>query len=185
GGSALSDAGRARVRRAQAAGDESWRAQHDELGPRAVMDSQGALRAARGLAPGGAMARLARLADARGSAFFAAEEIAAGARLCADWAAGQVGLLRGSDWSAPPRGGSPRGAGGGIEAARAAAVDARRRVEAALAALAAPAAAIVRAACFGERGLESIERETHWPARSAKVALKLGLAQLALYYRGA
>jgi hypothetical protein len=129
------------------------------------------------------MARLARLRSPEGAAFFAAEEIAAGARLAQDWAAGQVGLLRGADWAAPPRGGERRGAGNGLEMARAASIDARARVDAALAALSPNAAALVRAACLDQTGLEIIERRSHWPARSAKVALKFALAQLALAYR--
>ncbi|HWA22489.1 MAG TPA: DUF6456 domain-containing protein [Caulobacterales bacterium] len=183
GAFALSAAGRARAERAAAAPDEAWRAQHDELVDRPAVDRDGDLYAVRGVRAGGAMARLARLQTPAGAAFFSADEIAAGARLAQDWAAGQEGLLRGADWSAPPRGNTPRGAGGGVELARASAIDARARVDAALAALTPGAAALVRAACLDQTGLEIIERRAHWPARSAKVALKFALAHLAQVYR--
>ena len=119
----LSPAGRARVERAAVTPDEAWRAQHDELVDRSAMDRDGDVYAVRGLAPGGAMARLARLKEAEGRAFFAAEEIAAGARLAPDWAVGQQGLVRGADWTAPPRGNTPRGSS--AEIVRGAVIDAR------------------------------------------------------------
>lgn len=180
----LTPAGRARVERARARPDETWRAQHDELVDRPAMDRDGDLYAVRGLCAGGAMARLARLTTPQGGAFFTAAEIAAGARLAQDWAAGQQGLVRGADWSAPPRGNNRRGSGGGVEAARASVIDARARVDAALASLAPDAAALVRAACLDQTGLELIERRAQWPARSAKLALKFALAHLAQVYRG-
>jgi hypothetical protein len=41
----------------------------------------------------------------------------------------------------------------------------------------------VRAACLDEQALADIERARNWPARSGKLALKLGLGQLAEFYR--
>ena len=127
--------------------------------------------------------RSARGIDAAGRAFLSAEEVNAAHRLRADWEAGQAGLIRGSDWQAPPRGATPRSAGG-VEAARSAGLDARRRLDRALGALAPMLAQAVTAACLKEQGLAEIERAQHWPARSGKLALKLGLAQLAEIYRG-
>jgi hypothetical protein len=37
----------------------------------------------------------------------------------------------------------------------------------------------VERVCLYDDGLEALERAERWPARSAKVALKMGLAQLA------
>jgi len=38
---------------------------------------------------------------------------------------------------------------------------------------------VVERACLSEEGLEEMERGEAWPARSAKVALKMALSQLA------
>lgn len=57
--------------------------------------------------------------------------------------------------------------------------DARRRLEGALDALAPPLRRVVLTMCLEEQGVEAMERREGWPARSGKVALKLGLAQLA------
>lgn len=57
--------------------------------------------------------------------------------------------------------------------------DARRRSADALAKLAEPLRRVVERVCLYEEGLEALERSEGWPARSAKLALKLGLAQLA------
>ena len=55
----------------------------------------------------------------------------------------------------------------------------RRRLADALAKLAEPLRRVVERVCLYEEGLEALERSEGWPARSAKLALKLGLAQLA------
>ncbi len=57
--------------------------------------------------------------------------------------------------------------------------DARRRVAVALDGLAPPLRRVVERVCLREEGLEALERSEGWPARSGKIALKLGLAQLA------
>jgi hypothetical protein len=66
----------------------------------------------------------------------------------------------------------------------AAGADARQRVERVLTALALPLRKIVERSCLLEQGLEDIEHAERWPARSAKIALKCGLAQLAAAYAG-
>jgi hypothetical protein len=38
---------------------------------------------------------------------------------------------------------------------------------------------VVERVCLCEEGLDALERSEGWPARSGKIALKLGLAQLA------
>jgi DNA-directed RNA polymerase specialized sigma24 family protein len=134
------------------------------------------------LPTGGAAARLARIKDGSGAAFFAPPEIAAAARLETDFQAGQEGLVRGSDWLAPPRSGAPRA--GGAEASKTNAMDARARFSEAMGALTPAAAYIVRAVLVEQSGMEAVERRAGWPARSAKVALKFALQELAAIYRG-
>jgi hypothetical protein len=119
------------------------------------------------------------LRDATGKPWLSGAELAAAARLRADWEAGEQGLVRGSDWTAPPKGAAPRGAGS--DAALAAHCDARRRAAEALGRLAPALRRVVERVCLLEEGLETLERAEAWPARSGKLALKLALAQLAAH----
>jgi len=175
----LTDAGRARLRREGALRDEAYVAQHAPVVTRAAIDADGDVRAVRGIALNTVIARLAALRGASDKPWLTGAEIAAAQALRADWEAGQAGLTRGSDWSAPPMGGSARGPGNVQERAQAARCDARRRVADALDGLAQPLRRVVERVCLREDGLEALERAEGWPARSGKLALKLGLAQLA------
>ncbi|HVY85059.1 MAG TPA: DUF6456 domain-containing protein [Caulobacterales bacterium] len=175
----LSEAGRARLRRQEAPEAEGFIAQHAPMIERVVVDADGDVRRARAVVAGAGLKRLAMLRDARGAPWLNPAELAAATRLREDWERGQIGLVRGSDWSAPPRGGSARGPGNAQEMAVGATCDARRRVEQALALLAPPLRRVVERICLAEEGLEALERAEGWPARSGKIALKLGLAQLA------
>jgi hypothetical protein len=176
----LSEAGRASLRRA-AAQDvaESFLHQHAEIGVRVVMDRDGDEREVRAIESSGAFKRLRAMRGADGAPFLSSEELAAAARLHADWMLGQIGLIGGSNWSAPPRGGTARGPGNVREGVMAAQCDARARVSDALEALAPQLRRVVERVCLYEEGLEALERAENWPARSGKIALKLGLAQLA------
>lgn len=174
----LSAAGRARVSREQA-GAEGFFAQHAPLEERRVIDASGSERRVRGLVRSAALAKLAALRDANGAPWLSGAELDAAQHLRRDWEASQEGLVRGSDCSAPPIGSSARGASNAQERTMAARCDARRRVGEALDGLAQPARRVVERVCLYEDGLEALERAEGWPSRSAKVALKLGLAQLA------
>lgn len=176
---ALSAAGHARVAREAAEPGEEFIAQHGAIVPRAVIDDDGALRRVRGLDPDGPMRRLAALRGPAGEAWLSPAELAAAGKLRADWAVGEIGLVRGSDWMAAPMGSSVRGPGNAQEAAMARRCDAQRRVNEALARLSLPLKRVVERVCLYEEGLEALERAEGWPARSGKLALKLGLAQLA------
>lgn len=175
----LSDAGRARARRREAAPEEAFLAQHGPIEARSVIDPDGATRSVRAVDPNPGLRRLAALRDANGAPWLAPEELSAAARLCRDWEAGEAGLVRGSDWTAPPRGSAARAGGNAAEIAAGASCDARRRVAAALERLAPPLRRTVERVCLREEGIEALERGEGWPARSGKIALKLALAQLA------
>lgn len=177
-GFVLSAAGKARARRDAAVEGEAFFAQHGDIVARFVMDEPGAAREVRAWDGASAMRRLAGLKDASGKAWLAARELAAAAELREDWERAQAGLVRGSDWRAPPKGDSAR-AVNGQEAAMAARCDAERRFRERLAKLAPPLRRVVERVCLYDDGVEALERAEGWPARSGKVALKLGLAQLA------
>lgn len=177
----LSEAGRARAMRDAALPGEAFAAQHRPIVERAVIDAAGDVHKARGHDADRVLRRLAALRDGAGRTWLDSSELSAAARLKADWERGEVGLVRGSDWSAPPKGGTPRSAGA-QEAAMAARCDARRRATDALAALAPPLRVVVERVCLRDEGLEALERAEAWPARSGKLALKLALAQLVVSY---
>lgn len=179
GGYGLSAAGAAKVARDEAEPGEEFLAQHRSVVARHVIDADGALRGVRGFDPEGPMRRLAAMRGPGGGPWLTQAELAAAARLRADWDIGEIGLVRGSDWMAAPMGAAARGPGNAQEAAMAHRCDARRRVGDALARLAQPLRRIVERVCLYEEGLEALERAEGWPARSGKLALKLGLAQLA------
>jgi len=175
----LSEAGKARVRRDTAVASEAFVAQHRAVTERNVVDDDGRVRRVRGFDPAPVLKRISALRDARGAPWLDSVELHAAGRLRADWDAAQAGLVRGSDWNAPPRSGLARGPGNAQEAALARRCDAGRHINAALDALAPQLRRVVERVVLHEEGLETIERAEHWPARSGKIALKLGLAQLA------
>ncbi len=178
GGFALTEAGWARVRRESAAAGEAFTAQHRAIIDRAVLDARGGVRSVRGHDADAAMRKLAALRGNAGEPWLDGAELAAASRLRRDWALAEIGMVRGSDWTAAPIGSSPR-SGNAQDAAMARRCDARRRVNDAMARLAPPLRRVVERVCLEERGLEELERAEGWPQRSGKLALKLGLAQLA------
>ncbi len=175
----LTRAGVARAARLGARASERYLAQHGAVVDRPVMDDDGDERAVRGYEPFALRARLARLKSSRGASWLTPDEIDAAHRLGVDWEKGQIGLMRGLDLAAGPQSGNARGPGGGREGALAIGLDARRRVEEALAFLAPALRRVAVALVIEGRGLEEFERRQCWPPRSAKIALKLALAQLA------
>jgi len=179
----LSLAGAARVARAHALPAEAYLAQHRPIVARSVMASDSAARSVRGHEPNGAVGKLAAMRDASGAPWFTADELSAAMRLRTDWERGQIGLTKGSDLAAPPRGQAARGAGNATERLAGAACDARRRVAETLESLAPLLRRVVETVCFAEQGLEALERTQSWPPRSGKLALKLALAQLAARQR--
>jgi Domain of unknown function (DUF6456) len=178
-GFVLGEAGVARVRRQTAQAGEAFIAQHADVVDRSVADGEGEIRIVRGLDPDGVMRRLVGLRGATGRRWLDNAELAAASQLRRDWATAQIGMVRGSDWTAAPLGATPRGGANAQEVAMARRCDARRRVAEALDRLAPPLRRAVERVCLHEVWLEVLERTEAWPSRSGKLALKLGLAQLA------
>lgn len=127
------------------------------------------------------LAALARLKDRQGAAFLPAIAIDAGERLAADFT--RAGLQPRITQSWEPRlftraPGQENGIAGLADGALAA----RRRVALAADALGPELAGVALDVCCFCKGLETVERERQWPARSAKLMLRTALLALARHY---
>lgn len=125
------------------------------------------------------LARLARRGGRSGGPFLEAAEAIAGERLRADFTRGQLMPGITQRWDSQPRQG--RGGRGSRDLSHSA-IDARRRVDAAIAAVGPELSGVLLDVCCFLKGLEIVERERQWPARSAKLMLKAGLGVLARHY---
>ena len=125
------------------------------------------------------LARLASRGGRAGGAFLDAAEAIAGERLRADFTRGQLMPGITQRWDSQPRG--ARGGKGSRDLSDSA-IDARKRVDAAIAAVGPELSGVLLDVCCFLKGLETVERERQWPARSAKLMLKAGLGVLARHY---
>lgn len=174
---ALSDAGAMALRRLLAGDDAAFATQHRDIV--ACGDGAGGLHAVN-LAES-PLATLARLKRKDGAPWFPDAYLRAGDRLRADFTRGQYvpGLTMRLEPVAS-RGSAARP--GGIADLADAALAARIRVDAALAAVGPELAGLLLDVCCFLKGLETVERERQWPQRSAKLMLRAGLDMLARHY---
>lgn len=104
-------------------------------------------------------------------------EFAAGERLRSEITLGALMPRLTANWDRLPA----SAAGTGLTAGEALTA-ARQRVNAALEAVGPEFSGLLLDVCGFLKGLDQVERERGWPARSAKVVLALGLARLARHY---
>ena len=177
----ISPAGAAAVRRRLAGGADSFAEQHQDRGPIMLDDPAFGRRQVTVNHDESPLSWLRRRKDANGRPLIDANEFAAGERLRADYERAQLMPRVTANWMAAVAGKRRSGENGTAELTESA-LGARRRVEAALASLEPEMADLaVDFSCF-LKGLEQIENERRWPARSAKVVLRLTLAALARHY---
>jgi hypothetical protein len=124
---------------------------------------------------------LARRKGRDGAALITAVQLEAGERLRADFTRAQLMPRTTANWSAAVASGR-RSDGGGAATMTDAIVAARQRVRHALETVGPEFSGLLLDVCCFLKGLEDVERERRWPARSAKVVLQLGLESLARHY---
>ena len=117
-----------------------------------------------------------------GKAFIDVREFRAGERLRTDYTRGQMMPRLGVNWDTAGSAGRRRGEAGGAVELTQAALAARRRVEKAIEAVGPELAGVLIDVCCFLKGVEQVESERCWPARSAKVMLKSALGALARHY---
>ncbi|GEO84329.1 MULTISPECIES: DUF6456 domain-containing protein [Alphaproteobacteria] len=124
---------------------------------------------------------LARLKDRSGAAYYAEEAIAAGERLAADFERAGLQPRITASWE-PRLSSKVRGAAPSSVEIADSALGARARVSAAIEAMGPELAGVALDVCCFMKGLETVERERQWPARSAKLMLRTALLALARHY---
>ncbi|WP_022720084.1 DUF6456 domain-containing protein [Rhodopseudomonas sp. B29] len=154
---------------------DAFRARHLALGESEIMTAEGLARVTidEGESP---LAWLARRKGRDGRSLISAEQFVAGERLRADFTRGNLTPRVTSNWGAPTGGRSGPGEMTDVMVAS------RQRFQHALDACGPEFSGILMDVCCFLRGLEDVERERGWPARSAKVVLQLGLDRLARHY---
>jgi hypothetical protein len=173
--------GRAFLRRSLA-GADGYAAQHQERGMVAIDDPDlGSISVAvnHDESP---LSWLRRRKGRDGRALIDAAEFAAGERLRSDYSRALIMPRVTANWTATVADKRRDGSAGSVAELTEAAIAARRRVEKALDSVGPEFAGLLVDFCCFLKGLEEIERERQWPARSAKVVLRLGLSSLARHY---
>jgi hypothetical protein len=173
-------AGRARLRREAAEPDVAFLAQHRAL-ERSVTDTEHGSAAVWRDTEESPLAWLARRRDASGRPLIGVAALAAGDRLRRDLTLARTLPSVTANWTAIviDRGRAGRG---GPEPMLDMVLSARARVDAALTAAGPAMAGLLLDVCGFLKGLEEIEHERGWPARSAKVVLGVALERLASHY---
>jgi hypothetical protein len=124
---------------------------------------------------------LARRKGRDGQPLLASHQLAAGERLRAEFTRAHMMPRVTANWQAAVSHGA-RAENAGREAITDTIIAARQRVRLALEAAGPEFTGVLLDVCCFLKGLEDVERERAWPARSAKVVLQLALDRLARHY---
>ena len=156
----------------------TFRARHLELALARVETDEGPIRAIIDAAES-PLTWLARRKGRDGKALIEAVQLQAGEQLRADFTRAQLMPRITANWQAPVADGR-RGASPGSFTD--AVIAARQNVRHALEGVGPEFAGVLLDVCCFLKGLEQVESERGWPARSGKVVLQLGLDRLARHY---
>jgi hypothetical protein len=173
----LTKEGFARARRLRSE-TEPFRDQHMEVELKAIDGPDGWATVSINMAES-PLAQLMRRKTADGTSFLTASEFAAGEKLRADYMRGQMMPQLGANWEAPistGKRGAPK------TQMTDAALAARQRVDCAIRAVGPELCGVLIDVCCYLKGLEQVESERRWPARSAKLILKSALGCLLRHY---
>lgn len=127
------------------------------------------------------LSSLYRVCKSTGNRFLSHSEYQAGERLRRDFTRGNMMPRISSNWEACVSQ-RHRGDRNGISQLNETALASRQRVEQAIAAVGPELADVLIDVCCFLKGMQLVERERSWPARSAKVLLKAALSSLHRYY---
>ena len=127
------------------------------------------------------LAWLARRRGRDGRPLIAPHQLQAGERLRGDFTRAHMMPRTTSNWESPMSGGRRSGAEH-VGAFTETTIAARQRMRHALDAAGPEFAGLLLDVCCFLKGLDDVERERAWPARSAKVVLQLALDRLARHY---
>lgn len=177
---ALSESGVAFGRR-HLEGAEDFQAQHREMTTR-TLEVEGAKSTVMVNHRESPLATIARRRSRNGEPFLTADEFESGERLRSDYTRGQLLPAIGGSWRAPVASGRKSGERGGKAELTDTAIAARQRVERAIGSMEPELAGVLVDICCYLKGLDRVERERGWPARSAKVVLKTALGALSRHY---
>lgn len=125
------------------------------------------------------LAWLARRAGRSGKPLIASHQLQAGERLRADFTLALLTPRVTANWERPIAGGARGSQAGEFSDTM---IAARQRVHHALDAVGPEFSGLLLDVCCFLKGLEHVERERIWPARSAKIVLQLALERLARHY---
>jgi hypothetical protein len=121
---------------------------------------------------------LSRRKDRDGKPFLSRELVAAGERLREDYELVEVGMGGIESWDSFMTGDASEATKSGSKGA----VDAHRRIKAALAELGPGLGDVVLRCCCFLEGLEQTEKKMGWSARSGKIVLRIALQRLKRHY---
>lgn len=128
------------------------------------------------------VAALARRCGKDGKPWLSSDLVTAAERLRRDFEIGRLQPRVTANWSASVNSGRRTGEMGGVADLTEMALAARNRVNRALDAVGGDLSGLLVDSCCFLKGLETIERERRWPARSAKLVLRIALQSLARHY---
>ena len=160
---------------------DAFRAQHLALGERQIATEHGRARVVVDEIES-PLAWLARRRGRDGRPLIDPHQLQAGERLRAEFTRAHMMPRTTSNWSSPMASGRDRLGANGAGNFSDTVIAARQRVRQALDSVGPEFSGLLLDVCCFLKGLEDIERERAWPARSAKVVLQLALDRLARHY---